>query len=414
MERSLQSTAEIISTLQSSEKCKLLVVPDDLLRSQLDTLNYNTEEHMMIIEERGKVEVIIDKTKVKLIIKECYPLIKASFLSNASVSEDQLFLATCGILLVLNEHSTVINKHTKILFDKLLKSNSEIQIIIQRELLFLRTLLTCNNPKINKSSSLWTLFKRLYIHVISRDLPNLTPNIHQFFIATVIESAKAHANNYYAWLSLKFLIQITRLRKYHESLELVREEIWTYIQSHVNESAAWDCLVCCYTINFDSLHCVSVECQNWGSKEFELSRHDCEIDDAFLQISYTKLIEIKDWIIQRRVSSSAAPYEALKNLSCWGYHNAQGQEYKEKIYKVMRFPSEKVGLMGRSVQESLRCSSISVKNGFYVSEDGEVVNKRMEDLDLVSSESVQVYCHWLRLDVFYKKFFPQAFELATS
>ncbi|KAH3673433.1 hypothetical protein WICPIJ_009821 [Wickerhamomyces pijperi] len=413
---SLHYTKKIIDTLESTPNCKLLIVPDDLLQSSLSAMGECDDgkdivQHMIIIEEEGKKELIIDKSMIKLVFKECCPVIKDQLTSN---NEDFMFLATKGIMLILNEHITVINRHQDILLSKLHGNTEESTAILRHEINLLRSLLTSNNPKINKSSSLWTLFKKLYTHILSLDpsnQPRITANINELFISTVLQSAKSHTNNYYAWLAMKFLIQVTQIMKDLETLQTIKDTIWRYTQHHINESAAWDCFVSSYIFNIDSMNCVVEECLNWEpgcslTRRTELA----VISDEILDKAYQQCSGLKQWILKSQISTSVVPYEAFKNLVCWCHRyskfHSKPQEYLNKVIELMRFSRENLlSLAGDEVPSSLELSSINVKNGYYIDQHGVNVFERLESKDLSQRELTMVYCHWLRLSTFFDKFY---------
>ncbi|CAG61838.2 unnamed protein product [Nakaseomyces glabratus] len=139
------------------------------------------------------------------------------------IVNNDTYLATVGLLLTTPENKTIINLHYKCLLELCADDTKALQ----REVVYLQRLLSCTNNRINKSSSLWLLYKKLYIQFNK----TITFNVN----TTLIKSAENHFSNYYAWNFARWYYINTTIEERSSLLTRTRY----FCNTHFKDSAAW-------------------------------------------------------------------------------------------------------------------------------------------------------------------------------
>lgn len=189
----------------------------------------------------GYQEVVLsDKIMSKMFI-ECY-----SALYLKSTPSDQVLIPAIVILMITPNDTTAIKK----LWLIICQCNSKSQVLLI--FFVLGGYLSSNYDKTNKSSCLWTLFKKLLIRIKNngffyRSGINLKKNLNQwknqlsdddllyYSIEVCLRSVSEHPRNYYATASLRFLLS----RYKEESIEQLHCELIKQIAIMKYDLSLW-------------------------------------------------------------------------------------------------------------------------------------------------------------------------------
>lgn len=177
------------------------------------------KEPFVVIHSETHTEIVLFKKVLLKMFMECHHL----FYQWESLDTYRQRLVCSGLLIVTTENRTALNMYSKIL--------SELtETSIQREVHFIELLLSCNRAKLNKSSSLWELYKKLYSEYQGR--------IKFEVWRTIKLSCDQHFANYYCCNFIKW---------YYNKLEYQQREafIKQYIQfamAHVSDPSIWTVL----------------------------------------------------------------------------------------------------------------------------------------------------------------------------
>lgn len=108
---------------------------------------------------------------------------------------------------------------------------------LRREILLVGRLLTCSNNRLNKSSSLWCLYRKLYTLVSATDTCSLD------FIPVFIVSACRHFSNYYCWNTARWFFDVIPAFQKRELFLATK----AFCFQNSRDSSSWDALA--YMIN---------------------------------------------------------------------------------------------------------------------------------------------------------------------
>lgn len=260
---------------------------------------------------------------------------------------EDTYYASVGLLFVTPEDKTALNIHEDFIRNKINASQELFthreaipEVFLNKELQLLTLLLSSTNNRVNKSSSLWLLLRRLY--VLKREL---FPSLHFDYLDLCLESAQQHISNYYCWNTLRWFYDFAT----NEEKDAILVGTRSFCYRHLKDSSSW------YTYS-------SFLSQSYASEDFnrnEYMRH-CEkygLRHHALQCSegpdekrlISEIIEIKSYIDRVEVLDSP-PYicilKLLRNVSPnkrldlfedWNQETANME--KENAYAALRTPS---------------------------------------------------------------------------
>ncbi|SCU92166.1 LAFA_0F08460g1_1 [Lachancea sp. 'fantastica'] len=157
--------------------------------------------------------------------------------ANTLSNDEETYLATLGLLLITPEDRTVLNLHEELLLRRLKTQlgdrwavTEESKLLFECELSAIMLLLTSSSNRVNKSSSLWLLFKKLY--TLKREVfVNSKINCCQLFMS----SAERHISNFYCWNTLRWVYDLEGPAAQTELFEAV----WNFSKRHPKDSSAW-------------------------------------------------------------------------------------------------------------------------------------------------------------------------------
>lgn len=169
----------------------------------------------------------------------------------AAANEERYYLATTVLLLITPEDHSNIRRHEELLLNRLKDKNcsglwrrDEIAgAFVRRELQFVTSCLTSSLARVNKSPSLWLLYRKLYIITNS-----LFPTIEANYEMCFSKSAEAHSSNYYSWHTLRWMFDVGS----KQLKARLAEATETFCFKHPKDSSAWWSLAHVLVSSFDT------------------------------------------------------------------------------------------------------------------------------------------------------------------
>lgn len=115
------------------------------------------------------------------------------------------YYSTIGFLLTTPENKTALNTHVDSLIG-LIKTeccdNENSSDLLQKEMTLTGRLLTSSNNRLNKSSSLWCLYRKLYILSKSYNMKI------EDCVSIFMNSASRHFSSYYCWATARWFFDV--------------------------------------------------------------------------------------------------------------------------------------------------------------------------------------------------------------
>jgi len=311
---------------------------------------------------------------------------------------------TLGILLVANDHHTVLNIHERIVNNILERNNinnetittSEFLFIdskkfLEKEFSFISLILNSNNNKLNKSSTLWHFYKKIFIYNQIYEI-KLNP---KWFIRTALYSCELHPTNYYSWNFIKTIYNWCQLNQNQEEEELTKfisNQVKDFCKKHTSDSAAWNCLADLSIYDKDSYDFTMFEFGEISGKKITLDKMQLN-EDRVIQREEL-LTELKDFlkIIRDSKTTSIVPHLALRKLIKYYSHYEQNQDHTF-LLKELNINEE------LKFETKLKEKNIiyEVKNGFFT------INKDLSD-DITLYQDLQRYINFKEDIKWIKKF----------
>lgn len=234
---------ELVTLLSNTEfydTFKLIIVPQV-------SVNGN---HFELLKEGNQVEVVCYKCTFISLFKECHLFVK-KFLPDMQfktymdtrTNHFEFYQITIGLLLTTTENKTNINWHSDIFFALLhkLRSHNERIDFLSKETLIITRLLTCSSNKVNKSSSLYIWYRKLFIlwqHYLRESHGS---NIDKILLTSklFIDSGKQHFANYYSWNTSRWIFDNLETLKLKE---MFINDIKSFCFQNLSDCSSWDTL----------------------------------------------------------------------------------------------------------------------------------------------------------------------------
>lgn len=141
-----------------------------------------------------------------------------------------MYISTLGFFLATPENRSALNLHEKAFYELLRRSNDfESLKLLKQELAIVERLLTSTNNRLNKSSSLWCLYRKL--SVISKVLNFENPNL----ISVFIHSGNRHISNYYCWNSVRWFFDVVSLTEKDRLFEATQ----MFCFKNIKDASSW-------------------------------------------------------------------------------------------------------------------------------------------------------------------------------
>lgn len=141
---------------------------------------------------------------------------------------------TTGLLLTTPENKTVYNIHEKLL-KEYFQDNSILDIpnLLFKEIRLVQRLLCSSNNRINKSSSLWILYRKLFVLSLYA-----RTSISSDLLFVFYSSGSQHFSNYYCWNTARWLYDNLTDNKRIELFSLTKR----FCFQHVKDCSSWSAL----------------------------------------------------------------------------------------------------------------------------------------------------------------------------
>lgn len=225
---------------------------------------------------------------------------------------------TIGILAITNENHTVINIHEKVVSRILIPKTEKVftnllfdpENFLRKEIAIIELLLNSNNNKLNKSSSLWQLYKKLFLFSQKDSSETL-----ERFVNTALVSAKLHSINYYAWNFIRWISNFCKLCGNKKDLdEHIFKEVLHFCERNLNDAASWSCLSAIMVPDNEGLDIVKFESELIHQGKLQWKKVATENIEE-------KLLGVCDHIIFDLKPVSPVPYIVIKAFSAYLYKN---------------------------------------------------------------------------------------------
>lgn len=149
----------------------------------------------------------------------------------ASPQNWETYYFSLGYLLTTPENKTNFNIHLDT-FRGLLAID-ESKELLEKELRVIQRLLTSTNNRLNKSSSLWHLYRQLYTLSLQ-----FSRNFDHDYLSTFLESGDRHFSNYYCWNAAKWFFDIFTISQREALVKRTME----FCFRNFKDSSSWDAL----------------------------------------------------------------------------------------------------------------------------------------------------------------------------
>ncbi|SCV01364.1 LAME_0G15742g1_1 [Lachancea meyersii CBS 8951] len=188
------------------------------------------------IEENDGPEIFCSKITYLQVFHEARVFLQERN-GNTSLSDADTYFATLGLLLTTPEDRTNLNLHEAIILQRL-KEESEHQgkltkeghIFLAREIMAVMLLLTSSLNRVNKSPSLWLLYRKLFT-ILKELFPAFEVDYQRLFLT----SAERHFSNFYCWNTFRWVYDLESPSTQAQLLTAV----WDFSSQHPKDSSAW-------------------------------------------------------------------------------------------------------------------------------------------------------------------------------
>ncbi|CAI4565845.1 ATV_HP_G0096050.mRNA.1.CDS.1 [Saccharomyces cerevisiae] len=185
-------------------------------------------------QKAHSIELVIFKTTFLSLFQEAHTYFNKTFSDQSGISNENIYYMTVGFLLTTPENKTVYNVHEDLL-KGYFQDNSVLVIpdLLVKEVRLIQRLLCSSNNRINKSSSLWILYRKLF--VLSLDANTLVlPDILFVFHS----SGSQHFSNYYCWNTARWFYDNLPYNKRIELFNLTKR----FCFQNVKDCSSWSAL----------------------------------------------------------------------------------------------------------------------------------------------------------------------------
>ncbi|CDF89985.1 ZYBA0S05-06238g1_1 [Zygosaccharomyces bailii CLIB 213] len=280
----LNSCKELYRLLSNSfgdNACRLTFAPD---QPDIDT-------GFFLSDDGNSVEIVCFKSTYLLIFKEAHNYFNQFQRLSACPKNWETYYSSLGFLLTTPENKTNFNVH----FDTLLNlfKENEVRGLLVKELKIVQRLLTSSNNRLNKSSSLWQLYRKLYTLSFGWDIGD-----NHDYLSTFSDSGIRHFSNYYSWNTAKWYFDIVSTS---EKLAIV-EQTKKYCFRNFKDTSSWNALtymVCQsknkFNYNIKEYYRLQ-KMLNLSSKYRDENWLQCNVEEIFKEI--IKLIDsfsVEEW-----------------------------------------------------------------------------------------------------------------------
>ncbi|KAH9200360.1 hypothetical protein LQ764DRAFT_115001 [Zygosaccharomyces rouxii] len=212
---------QVLSSDSTTKTCRLTFAPNQP----------DINDPFFISEEPKNIEIVCFKNTYLSIFKEAHDYFQNYPSISASPKDWNTYYSSLGYLLTTPENKTNFNVH----YDTFLKmwEIDDSKELLNRELKIVQRLLTSSNNRLNKSSSLWQMYRKLY--TLSMDYNNGT---NHNYIFTFLESGSKHLSNYYCWNASRWFFDVFPINE----KKLMIDNVKQFCFKNFKDSSSWDAL----------------------------------------------------------------------------------------------------------------------------------------------------------------------------
>lgn len=182
----------------------------------------------------------------------------------------EVYLVTVGYLLTTNENHTIVQLHYDVLM--LLAKGNNRTLALAQEFELISGLVNSRLKRINKSSSLWFLMKKLTVDFVYQDA-----KLYNLLLQRAFKSLELHFANYYAANFINWLIRYNITTGTDNST--IREILVCHARAKLTDVSIWTCLEVYLTSSLG----IEPETLQYATKtqqkcqDAPLNCHDCEV-----------------------------------------------------------------------------------------------------------------------------------------
>lgn len=296
----------------------------------------NAIQEVLAVEIGDNLEIGLTKqvylTLFKQVHQQWHQFDTLQWENNKSAWWDYYYM-TLGYLITTNENHTIITLH-ELLVHKLCQEHGNW--VLDNEIELISVFLSSRLKRINKSSSLWLLMRKLSILGI---LHNSKDDIKQKFLNRVFKSCQFHFANYYANMFLKWYIGISVVLGHDD---YIGDKLIMMCHQNLNDCSLWSTLAVWMYLDPHLKHYIDQYNQvagQLGQKLLTIS----ELKDKSIG-SGPNLNEIKtqlQWLAQ--VSCRYMyPYTALLNVVLQSHSDTKQfvEILDQKLIEISKFSTE--------------------------------------------------------------------------
>ncbi|CAL9729314.1 protein Ecm9p [Monosporozyma unispora] len=244
-----EELVNLLSKKQFYDSFKLIIIP------QVSDNGHKFE----LFEEEHQAEVVCYKSTFIGIFKEAHQFMRQYLTDldfqtylNTNTNYLTFYQVTIGLILTTAENKTNFNLHNDIFFViwNNLKSKVEKIDFLLKETFIITRLLTCSSNKVNKSSSLYIWYRKLFILWQGFLKEDHDGNIDKLLLTSrlFLASGKQHLANYYSWNTSRWIFDNLELKPLKQTFI---NDVKSFCFQSFSDCSSWDTLsymICQYKI----------------------------------------------------------------------------------------------------------------------------------------------------------------------
>lgn len=215
--------------------------------------NHSEKKDYEIYSQDGVLEIVCFKSTFISIFKECHSLLRklcpdvTNYNKDTYLKDEQsyqlIYKSTIGLLLTSAENHKNFNLHEDIFFaiwDHLTSQDSQVEFLLNETSIIQALLMTSIN-KVNKSSSLNTWYKRLFVlwNYIDPEVKNIEGHTMLYDQNVFLRSGAQHFANYYTWNASRWVFD--NIPHYEYKLSFFND-VKLFCFENLSDVSSWNAL----------------------------------------------------------------------------------------------------------------------------------------------------------------------------
>ncbi|KAG0658277.1 hypothetical protein C6P45_002213 [Maudiozyma exigua] len=193
--------------------------------------------------DNNTVELICFKSSLLTLFSEGHSYLNEIILREKEFTNSwDVYYMTLGFMLSTPENKMILAMHEDCLLI-LISESADTRQILEKELLLVQALLTSTRNSINKSSSMWYLYRKIYLLMEQNNVESVQISL-KYLISTFRNSAGLHVSNYYCWNTLRWFFDVIPSQQIKQA---IFEMTKSFCLRHISDCSSWDALgyICC-------------------------------------------------------------------------------------------------------------------------------------------------------------------------